>query len=290
MKGVVIAALVVLLLACCGIALANPPIVPPVQYEQFCEANKVSGTGIIDTSTSIVDKKIALEYHNTMVGNGDLELDSENAYSQNADKLKRNIDSVNGGEESNLNLFERTKMTYSGDTPLVGGKYLNSKEFYGGIGANIQETFSVNEMEKDQTSFFVSTTPYNPSGPCDPEKMFCPGQYPDYYLQYLKKYYPQFVQASMTPEELVKALKQAGRDDCKVAELMGSNPAHIIGIETKNSFNGTWGTDAMWHKIFYKDIKAHEMFSGKFEAEKTIKFHENPVPEAVRPPCDGIDC
>jgi hypothetical protein len=290
MKGVALAALVILLLACCGIALANIPIVPPVQYEQFCEANKVSGTGIIDASTSIIDKKIALEYYNTMVGNGDLELDQENAYSQNADKLKRNISSVNGGNESNLNLFERTKLTYAGETPLTGGKYLNSKEFYGGIGANIQETYSVNEMEKDETSFFVSTTPYNPSAPCDPEKMFCQGQYPDYYLQYLKQYYPQFVPASMTPENLVKALKKAGRDDSKVAELMGSNPAHVIGIDTKNSFNGTWGTDAKWHKIFYKDIKAHEMFTGTFEAEKTIKFHENPVPERIRAPCEGIDC
>ena len=60
---------------------------------------------------------------------------------------------------------------------------------------------------------------------------------------------------------------------------MGNNPAHLIGIETKNTFNGTWGTDANWHKIFYKDIKAHEMFTGTFEAEKTMKFHENPVPE-----------
>jgi len=290
MKGVALAALVVLLLACCGIALANSPIVPPVQYEQFCEAKKVSGTGIIDASTSIIDKKIALEYYNTMVGNGDLELDQENAYSQNADKLKRNIISVNGGNESNLNLFERTKLTYAGETPLTGGKYLNSKEFYGGIGANIQETYSVNEMEKDETSFFVSTTPYNPSAPCDSGKTCGPCQYPDYYLEYLKQYYPQFVPASMTPEDLVKALKKAGRDDSKVAELMGSNPAHVIGIDTKNSFNGTWGTDAKWHKIFYKDIKAHEMFTGKFEAEKTIKFHENPVPEKDHAPCDGIDC
>jgi len=290
MKGVALAALVILLLACCGIALANSPIVPPVQYEQFCEANKVSGTGIIDASTSIIDKKIALEYYNTMVGNGDLELDQENAYSQNSDKLKRNITSVNGGNESNLNLFERTKLTYAGEIPLTGGKYLNSKEFYGGIGANIQETYSVNEMEKDETSFFVSTTPYNPAAPCDPEKKFCPCQYPDYYLEYLKQYYPQFVPASMTPEDLVKALKKAGRDDSKVVELMGSDPAHVIGIDTKTTFNGTWGTDAKWHKIFYKDIKAHEMFTGKFEAEKTIKFHENPVPEKDHVPCEGIDC
>ena len=66
-------------------------------------------------------------------------------------------------------------MTYAGNTPLVGGKLLNSKAFYGGIGAQVQEMFSVYEMEKDETSFFASTTPYNPKNctPCgDPD---CPG-------------------------------------------------------------------------------------------------------------------
>ncbi len=123
--------------------------------------------------------------------------------------------------------------------------------------------FSVNEMEKDETSFFASTTPYQPR--------------------------------NTSPEKLIGELKDAGRDTAKVNELMTSNggvyiPSHLIGIETKNSFNGTWGTDATWHKIFYKDIKAHEMFTGKFEAEKTIKFHENPVPERIHAPCEGIDC
>ena len=162
MKGVVlvVAMLAVALIGGCGTVLANPPLVPPVQYEQFCEAQKVSGTGVIDVSTSIVDKKIALEYYNTMAGDGDLELDSEHAYSQDADKLKRNVASVNNGNKSGLNLYEATKMTYAGATPLTGGKYLNSKAFYGGIGANVQEMFSVNEMEKDETSFFASTTPY----------------------------------------------------------------------------------------------------------------------------------
>jgi hypothetical protein len=259
MKGVVIAiVLTAFLIGCCSTGLATPPVVPPVQYEQFCENQKVSGTGVIDVSTSIVDKKIALEYYNVMSGDGDLELDQEHAYSQNADKLRRAVSSVNDGKKSNLNLFENTKLTYSGTTPLVGAKYLNSKKFYGGIGAEVQEMFAVTEMEKDQTSFFVSTTPYNP--PCN------------------------------TPEKLIDNLKDAGRDTDAVASLMGNNPAHLIGIETKNTFNGTWGTDAKWHQIFYKDIKAHEMFTGQFEAEKTIKFHENPVPEEVHEACEGIDC
>ena len=299
MKGVIVVAFMVAiaLMGGCGIVLANPPLIPPVQYEQFCEAQKVSGTGIIDVSTSIIDKKIALEYYNTMAGDGDLELDSEHAYSQDAEKLKRNIASVNGGNQSGLNLYETTKMTYAGETPLTGGKYLNSKAFYGGIGADVQEMFSVNEMEKDETSFFASTTPYQPADekmkPChgpncrDPALMEkCEGpDCPDH----------DHRMRNVSPEDLIKKLKEAGRDTEEVEDLMTASneiyvPSHLIGIETKTSFNGTWGTDAKWHKIFYKDIKAHEMFTGTFEAEKTIKFHENPVPDQIQPPCDGIDC
>jgi len=289
MKGVVIAVASILMLCCCS-ALANPPLVPPVQYEQFCEAQKISGSGIIDMSTSIVDKKIALEYFNNMAGDGDFELDQENAYSQNSDKLLRNISSANGGNESQLNLYDATKLTYSSkDTPLMGSQFLHSKAFYGGIGAKVQENFAVYEMEKDQKTFFVSTTPYNPQEPPMPANQD--------YLQLLALYYPQEYAQYMaqtthtiTPEQLIKELKDAGRDTARVAALMGNNPAHLIGLETKNTFNGTWGTDASMHKIFYKDIKAHEMFSGTFEAEKTIKFHENPVPEKDRAVCDGIDC
>ena len=172
MKGVVgIVAIAIALIGLCGTVVANPPIVPPVQYEQFCEAHKVSGSGIIDVSTSVIDKKIALEYFDTMAGDGDIELDQETAYSQNADKLKRNISSVNGSNSAALNLYQSKKMTYAGETPLVGGKLLNSKAFYGGIGANIQEMFSVNEMEQDQTAFFVSTTPNQPAYNIKPEDL-----------------------------------------------------------------------------------------------------------------------
>jgi hypothetical protein len=285
MKGVIVVAfmLAIALMGGCSIVLANPPLVPPVQYEQFCEAQKVSGTGIIDVSTSVIDKKIALEYYNTMAGDGDLELDSEHAYSQDPDKLKRNISSVNGSDASGFNLVETTKLTYSGETPLTGGKYLHSKAFYGGIGADVQEMFSVNEMEKDETAFFASTTPYEPGTPAldqDGNPILDDLGNP----------------INVTPEELPGLLKDAGRNTDMVESLMSTSegiyvPSHLIGLETRNSFNGTWGTDAKWHKIFYKDIKAHEMFTGTFEAEKLIKFHENPVPESnIHTPCEGIDC
>ena len=240
-----------------------PGAEPPVQYGQFCEAQKVSGTGIVDMSTSIVDKEIALEYNSAMAGEGDIELDSEHAYSQNADKLKRNLSAVNGSNESSLNLYGSTKLTYSGAVPLVGGEYLHSKGFYGGMGASVQEMFAVNEMEKDQTTFFTQTLPYEP--------------------------------LNNSAEALPGKLKQAGRDTAKVDQLMHSregvyNPSQLVGIDTKATFNGTWGTDARWHKIFYKDIAAHEMFTGKFEASKLLKFHQYPVPERWHVPCEGIDC
>jgi hypothetical protein len=361
MKGVVVvvSVLVIALMGGCGIVLANPPLVPPIQYEQFCEAQKVAGTGIIDVSTSIIDKKIALEYYNTMAGDGDLELDSEHLYSQNPEKIAREIDVVNNGKKSGMNLIETTKMTYAGDTPLVGGKLLNSKAFYGGIGAEVQEMFSVYEMEKDQTSFFASTTPYNPKDPKKCDESICKDccainkstlkQDPNAKVRFnpLKKTCEAVDKETceviatdivvnkddmtkvceceqsqhrtqsdcelgcqgkpdcdcdkkdghkgVKPEDLIGKLERAGRDGDKVEELMTAEngyyvPSHVIGIDTKNAFNGTWGTDANWHKIFYKDIKAHEMFTGTFEAEKTIKFHENPVPEKEKKPCDGVDC
>lgn len=118
MKGVVVVVvLAIALLGLCGTVMANAPLVPPVQFEQFCENHKVSGTGIIDVSSSIIDKKIALEYFSTMNGDGDFELDQETAYSQNADKLARNISTVNNGNKSNLNLVQTTKMTYQAIRP-----------------------------------------------------------------------------------------------------------------------------------------------------------------------------
>ena len=244
MKGVVV--VVVALIASilvCGFALANPPIKEPVQYEQFCEHQLVSGNGTMDTSISIVDKSIALEYYNMMDGDGVLEMDSTHVYSQNAGKLIRptpdcDPNSTNGTSDKSLNFWENTKLTYEAvNAPLTGGKYLNSKRFYGGIGADVREVFSVTEMEKDQTAYFGSTAPYDT--------------------------FPKVRDDSIT---------------------------HTIGLNTLNSFTGSWGTDASMHKIFYKDIRSQEMFSGEFEIQKEIKFHENPVYEPRPCPCAGIDC
>ena len=58
-----------------------------------------------------------------------------------------------------LNLWESNEIAYSGKTPMVGTKYINSKAFWGGIGAEITESFSVTEMEREGSSYFASTNP-----------------------------------------------------------------------------------------------------------------------------------
>ncbi|NYT02928.1 MAG: hypothetical protein GKC10_09275 [Methanosarcinales archaeon] len=243
MKGIVsLASIIITALLACSVAVANPPLEEPVQYEQYCEDQKVAGTGVIDISTSMVDKKIALEYFNVMSGEGDIELDSEHTLSENASKLLRNATD----KEMPFNLFEESKLTFKGDTPLVGGKFLHSKSFYGGIGAQIQESFSVTEIEKEQKAFFASTD----------------------------------ARGHWTDESKIEEL----------SDVFNASPTHLVGLNTKNSFTGTWGTDSAWHKIFYKDIKDHQMFTGTFEAEKLIKFHEAPFSERPTPPCAGVDC
>jgi len=232
MRGLLIAKQFIFIFVIINAGIAMSPIEVPVQYGQFCDVQTIAGRGITNISTSIEDDDLSLGYHSSMVGNGDIEIDQDSEYSQNAEKLLRKIDALNDTNESSLNLFENLKLAYSGSTPLVGEKDLSSE-----IGAEIKENFDVNEIEKEQTVFISSTG-----------------------------------------------------NESKTEHLPYQNPVHTIGLDTKNTFNGTWSTDSKWHKMLSKNITAHEKFSGKFEAEKLIKFHENPVDEKEVASCSGIDC
>jgi len=218
---------------------ATPALIEQVQDGEFSNRLKVTGTGTFEVGVSVKDRHLALEYDNFMYGDGDLEMDTGTVEAQRAAKLP----GMGNGSAVPLNLYENTKLTYSGKTPMVGMKYINSKAFWGGIGAEITETFSVTEMEREGSSFFASTNPAS----------------------------------YMT-------------DPNKIAEMLKASPVHTVGMDTKNSFNGTWQTDARMHKMFSKDLKVHEAFTGKFDVEKRLVFRENPVEEKKQSGCDSIDC
>ncbi|OPY54210.1 MAG: hypothetical protein A4E48_00399 [Methanosaeta sp. PtaU1.Bin060] len=219
-------------------ASGTPPIKEPVQDGDFCNRLKVAGTGTFEVGVSVKDRRLALEYYNFLTGDGDLEMDSGTVEAQRAARS-----GTGNGSAQPLNLLEETKLTYSGKTPMIGTKYIHSKSFWGGIGAEVTENFAVTEMEREGSTFFASTDPAS----------------------------------YMT-------------DPKKIAEILAVSPVHTVGIETKNAFNGTWETDARMHKLLSKDVKVHESFTGKFEVQKLLKFHENPVEEKSRTGCDDIDC
>lgn len=229
-------------LLACGLAEGTPAITEPIQDGDFCNRLKVTGTGSFEVGVSVKDKEQALEYLSFMQGDGDLEMDTTTV---NAQRAARIPGATGNGSDSAvpLNLFEGNRITYSGKTPLVGFKYIKSDAFWGGIGAEIKESFAVTEMDRSETTFFASTNP----------------------ASYIK-------------------------DPKKIAEILGTSPVHTVGINTRNAFNGTWTTDSRMHKFMSKDVKSHESFTGKFEVEKTVKFHENPVPEQQQIGCEGIDC
>ena len=251
MKGVV--ALVLAVVFACSVATALPYLVPPYQYEEFCEHQLVSGTGVMKIEVSIVDKHLALDYYQFMTNEdqppAEIEMDSLHMYSQH--EFNRTLPCDSGDVTTILNFYEDTKMAFDGEVPgaaistLTGWKTLESKGFYGGMDASITEYYGVQQLEKDQKAFFSSTN-----------NSMCP--------------VPDGTRQRFDNER---------------------NIAHSIGLDTKNSFNGTWGTRANMHKIFYKDITANEEFTGVFEVAKEIKFHERAdgcVP--VGNPCCIIDC
>ena len=42
----------------------------------------------------------------------------------------------------------------------------------------------------------------------------------------------------------------------EAAALKLKSPAMLVGIDTKNTFKGTWGTGSYWHETYQKNILA----------------------------------
>ena len=226
----------------CGITSGTPAIKEPVQDGDFLNKLTVTGTGSFEVGVSVKDKQLALDYESYMQGDGDLEMDTSTAEAQKAAKIPGATGKVNDSAVP-LNLVEGNKLSYSGTTPLVGFKHIKSDAFWGGIGAEITESFSVTQMDKEENTYFASTNP----------------------ASYIT-------------------------DPKKIADMLATSPVQGVGMSTKNAFNGTWTMDSTMHKFMSKDVKSHQSFTGTFEVDNQVKFHDNPVPEQKDAGCEGIDC
>lgn len=138
-----------------SVAAGNPAISETAQSEDYYNRVRASGTGYFEVGSSVVDKRIGLEYYSFVYGDGHLEMDQKSAVSTSAANVQGDLN----GSTVPLNLLDEVKMSYEGETPMVGSKYINSKAFWGGIGAEVKEYFEVTEMERIQKTYFASTDP-----------------------------------------------------------------------------------------------------------------------------------
>ncbi len=97
----------------------------------------VSGTGAVDISRSVVNRMEDFEYYNAMSGDGSLDIGN-------------GLKDVSKSE--NDSSARTTRLSYSGDVPLVGLKRVEQGSLLRGTHTSVEEAFSATQIEKEQTT------------------------------------------------------------------------------------------------------------------------------------------
>ena len=268
--GIMLAALVITMFFV-GAVAAMPANNPPDQREKFREDSAVQGSGYIEYDKIILDKEIAVDVEEHMMGytgqNGSFAMTITEILNEG---IRVNCSAPNGmcNKGGNLNVegppdihdpifgdahspvmtnFECKKMVQfeaSGRSlinPNVEGGYLegratyNNPGFHGGMNAQVTEYYDVTELQKDETVTMTTTATYDGST----------------------------------------------RDWTKCKEAKPYN-ANELNFDTKNAFVGGWGTDSSWKKVCSKNVQHHQFFFGEFQVDKNLMFKEEvtkPCPE-----------
>ncbi len=67
--------------------------------------------------------------------------------------------------------------------------------------------------------------------------------------------------------------------DCNKNKAYNANE---LNFDSKNAFEGMWGTHSTWKKVCSKDIEHKQFFKGEFQVDKNLMFKEEvtePCPE-----------
>jgi len=97
----------------------------------------VSGTGTVDISRSVVNRMEEFEYFSAMSGDGNL------AIGHGAKEVSK---------FANGDSARTSRLSYSGNSPLVGLKRIERGSLFGGTKTSIEEAFSATEIEKEETT------------------------------------------------------------------------------------------------------------------------------------------
>ena len=263
--GIIMAALVITMFFV-GAVAAMPANNPPDQREKFREDCKVQGVGEIYYEKKVLDKEIAVDVEEFMVGNGSFamtltEILNEGVRLNCSGNCTNHMgvpitDPIYGDEHSPVMVnFKCEKMiqfesTDEGITGLSGTATYNSPGFHGGLNAQVTENYGA----------LVLVTRYRPDG-----------------SSYLERQAPVL---SLQKDETVTMTTTATYNEtkperdwtnCNTAEPYKSNE---LNFDTKNAFNGAWETQSSWKKVCSKNIQHHQRFIGNFQVDKNLIFKE----------------
>ncbi len=243
--GIILATLVITMFFV-GAVAAMPAKNAPDQREKFIEESAVQGVGYIEYEKVILDKAIAVDVYEKMIGdtglNGSFAMTISETLNEGV-RLNCSGDYTNMGTMRDpvfgddhspvMTNFECKKMIqFEGDTlnlnaQLMGTARYNNPGFHGGMNAEVTENYFVSELQKDETVKMTTTATYNE-----------------------------------TARNWAGGIKETPYN------------ANELNFDTKNAFKGQWGTDSSWKKVCSKDIKHHQFFSGDFQVDKNLIFKE----------------
>ena len=257
--GIIMAALVITMFFV-GAVAAMPANNPPDQREKFREECAVQGVGEIFYEKKILDKEIAVDVYELMVGdtgaNGSFAMTIREVLNEgvrlnhgNCTNCTNLTDPIFGDDDSSVMVNFECKKMVQFDTErygpnagaLQGLATYNNPGFHGGMNAQVTEDYYVWTLQKDETVKMTTTATYNRSDrDCSKDWKDC-GEYKAY-------------------------------------------NANELNFDSKNDFYGDWGTHSTWKKVCSKDVEHTQRFFGKFQVDKMLMFKEEvtePCPEKV---------
>ena len=275
--GIIMAALVITMFFV-GAVAAMPANNPPVQREKFREDCKVQGVGEIFYEKKILDKEIAVDVEEFMVGNGSFAMTLTEILNEgvrlnctaNCSAQGTIPDPIYGDAHSPVMVnFECKKMIqFEAIAPgngLSGTATYNNPGFHGGMNAKVTENYGKE----------VWVPVYS-----DGTLIGWDQQAPLLSLQKDEK-------VTMTTTATFDKDAKRKWDGCGLQ----SKPytANELNFDTKNAFIGAWETQSSWKKVCSKNVQHHQRFIGDFQVDKNLIFKEEVTKECPEKVENG-DC
>ncbi|MBE9594942.1 MAG: hypothetical protein IMF19_15840 [Proteobacteria bacterium] len=164
--SIILAALVIALFMVGTAAALNRVPVPP-QEEYFTEISSAQGTGQFHIEKTVIDKDLALEVHELLIGNGDFAMESKEKLNESAHYCmpdKNWTCPCEQGDEPCACCLHRpanyyhSKMIQFDNGFMTGGESFESLAMHGGTGAKVVEMIDGVTALQEQKEVSIDTT------------------------------------------------------------------------------------------------------------------------------------